>query len=192
MALGDTYLLRDVQTLAGQECINTYYYENTNDDGTAEDLVGAFISDVLPDIQAIQHEDLVHESVDAYNLSDSEDFYAEALGATYNGDVGGEVMPKFVAWSYRLNRASRSVRNGHKRYAGVAEAWVADGEPAPSTGNGERAALAATLEAELAPNEGRYELRIPKGPFSPSTIPTPYPIASVSFVGVTTQNSRKR
>jgi len=147
MATDDVFLVRDVQTFLGEQMMNTYTYKQRTGSRGAEDLALAWIAGVLPAIQAIQNNGLVHDYVEVINYNDEGDFYVETLGSGFEGDVSGEPLPKFNAWGYRINRATRAVRNGSKRYAGVSENWLASGVPA---GTGVVEALEALADT-LAP-----------------------------------------
>lgn len=192
MAAQDVYLLKDNQTYLGETLMNVYTYYHLEGEGGAQELAEAFEASVLPDIQAIQNIGVVHDDLNVLNYNDDEDFYVMTLGSSYVGGVSGEAFPRYNAWGYILNRATRQVRNGGKRYAGVSENWQTGGVANAGTALTALEALAITLGARLSDVSGNsWELKIPSFVGGPA-IPIPQPISEVTYDKMTTQNSRKR
>lgn len=126
MALADIYVLEDVQIIHGAEEVrNVYTYQRDGESGSAEELVAAFLQDVQPEIENIQTNAVEHVLCRAYSLGDLTDFFEQ----TETGNVGNLVvltLPSFTAVNFTLRAASRAVRPGSKRYAGVPEEAVAN------------------------------------------------------------------
>lgn len=136
------------QTYQGEKVLNVYYYK-VRDVAGGETLADTLENGFLPIIDAItpiQDDGVLYPSISALNLSNGLD-YAEIVTGR-QGALAGLPMASFVAWSFRLVRASRLTRHGGKRIVGVIEEWV-DGNTAnpsqPQMSNAE-AALSADLD----------------------------------------------
>lgn len=122
MALVDIFQLTDFQRLPSGETIqNVYFYRRIGATGTSQDLVGAFIADLRPEILAVQSQDLVHYLTRAICLGTFADFY-EIGEAGIVGTQGSGVRNEWDAYAYTLRPESRTVRPGSKRIGGVNEA----------------------------------------------------------------------
>jgi hypothetical protein len=121
---------------------------------------------------------------------DDTDFFEKPEGLA--GVRGGEAMPPFVSWGFRLNRTSREFRPGAKRITGVAEQDVVNGVPT------------LTIEPDLdlaAAKLGDAISRITGGNdlWEPALVrelvglpPSEFTLVTgAEFIRVTTQNSRK-
>lgn len=119
--------IQDRQALFGQEVLNRYWYRldslaNVN----ASNVATEFIDTVIAGVIFFQNEALVHLDVTVINHSDPTVF------GTFTSNVAGlggstDLLPPFASVGIRLNRASRELRNGQKRIAGLAEANQVDG-----------------------------------------------------------------
>lgn len=119
------YLLTHMQSF-GTEVIENAYTFLKLDTGTAVDLANAFISDVLPHIRQIQCAQIVTTEVKVINLGNLGDSAEVAVNLA--GLLTGEQMlPVFNAIGYTFKPASRAVRPGGKRIAGVPESDQVDG-----------------------------------------------------------------
>jgi hypothetical protein len=125
MAVGDHYIIKVFQTLLGQQVLNVYAYEVTSGTLIASDVVIPFETHLLAPLSVAQSTQLAIDTIEVVNLENPSDFFiaASAIG----GNEGGDVMAPFVCYSALLRRASRAVRNGHKRWAGVPEGAVTAG-----------------------------------------------------------------
>ena len=200
MAVGDIYQYTVVQELEGQQVLNVYHYI-CRAVGTATNIPIAletvFNTIMIGAIKPIQTTDLKYRGAIIINLDNPDEFISGSLTAT--GDVAPDTMPPFVTWAFRLNRASRSVRNGQKRIGGVPEQFVTLGVATP---------LALTYLEVLAPlfsailveptTGATFEPRIlhratAEGPGGtpPATPRADYAVASSQYVSVSSQNSRK-
>lgn len=124
MALDDIYVIEDHQTYNGVEpLLNVYTYQRTDAAGSAVGLAAAFIQDVMLEIEAVQTTLVAHTLVRVYSLGDLTDF-AETTLTDHLGNINSPTLPSFNAVNYTLRAASRAVRPGSKRYAGIPEADV--------------------------------------------------------------------
>lgn len=120
-SLGDVFQLIDEQEQYGQQVLNVYFYRLDTPvvGNAAEMLVSSFITEVLPDIRAIQTDVITHRSVSAKNLYDETEAHTELISLA--GTQTGEGLPGFSAYAYRLIGDNAAVRDGQKRYAGASE-----------------------------------------------------------------------
>lgn len=192
MAIGDKFTLKDKYIFLDEECMNVYYYEQTAGSVGAEALAQQWVADILPLILEFQHANAVHSAIEVNNLLDDEDFHTEVLTTDNAGLLLGETLPRYNAWGFRKNRANSSYRNGSIRIAGIAEGSQ-DGGVAGSAALEDLGTFAAAIGGELTHSSGgKWLLRTPSGTFVGGSVPVPTPIASVQYVRMTTQNSRKR
>jgi hypothetical protein len=195
VAIGDLYAVKDYQLYAANvNCLNVYYYKQTAGVGGAEELVNAFLPVITDYICYIQSEIVGHTRLGAYN-TDSELDWFETIPVGAAGQRGGDALPPFVCYAFRLNRASTGSRHGQKRYVGVCEPDQVNGI---TTGTIQTAlgALASKLEDTNQDLDGNaWELqivrKIPPVPPSTTWLYAEFPIASVQFVSISSQNSRK-
>jgi hypothetical protein len=197
-SLGDLIQIVANQRYLEQKCINVYFYRVTAPAGLADGYLDAFhtafLAQVLDDVRGVQANLLNYESIIYRNLSNGIDLLEESV------DLDGEVattsataMPSFVALTWLLRRESLATRNGYKRFAGVNDATV-DGNSVNISStllDAVSDALSEDLMAGIAvlgePVIVRKPLLVPAG--------TGYTYASIgdaSFLGVSTQNTRKR
>jgi len=128
MATVDVIEIKDIQTLAGQELMNVYFYEVLQPGLTLEDYSDAFLADVMPAIRDAQTNDLVHTQLDVrsiYSPSATYTVFHTLPGTRFGTDH--ETLPRHDAFSFTLSGEDNSTRPGGKRLAGVAEDDQADG-----------------------------------------------------------------
>lgn len=193
MGLGTLYKLIDRQMLLGQQCLNVYYYESQGDGDIVGDLRAAFIEDVLPQLRALQTQQVTHVRIDTLNVTTGLDYEEYTHPSPLNGNQSGETSPSFVAWGFRYNRASRDSRHGYKRIPGVGEGAIADGVPVAGIAT-PIANLAASLQIAIGDSTGgpTYLPRIVRRTgVAPLETYTAFPVQSVGFVRVTSQVSRR-
>lgn len=192
MAETDRFLLRDNQTYLDEQCMNSYYFQQVEGAGGAEDLALAFIESILPEILNIQSSGVTHDNIEVTNYDDLEDFHTEALTSANVGSRSGEALPRFNAWAFRILRASRNSKNGWKRFAGITETDQSGGVAAAGMSTA-LDAVAAVLGVRLSDVNGNsWDMKIPGSQFAAPGIPVPHPTAGSEYVKITTQNSRKR
>lgn len=124
----DVYQLVDTQLLAGQKCLNVYFYQMTDAPAGYTDaaaVTAGFIANMLPLIKATQVTDLTHISVKASNLFDDSDAHEELISIAGTADAGYNTT--FDSFGFRLTGDNAAVRSGSKRIAGVTDSAVTDG-----------------------------------------------------------------
>ena len=125
MALDNMYVVTHIQKFLSEKILNVYTYEA--DVGmSAVDVGNAFVDDMLDAINALQGDLVTNFELKTYNLGDLGDNDDRALTGHGLG-TGADVLPIFNAVGYSLRPASRVVRPGSKRYAGVPETVQTDG-----------------------------------------------------------------
>lgn len=125
MALSDLYVLDHKQSYLNEPIHNIYTFEALGT-GSSTDLVNAFQADILPKVQALQSDDIRTDSLLAYNLgslADIDEKTINTLGLTTEADM----LPIFNAVNFTFKPASRAVRPGSKRIAGIPESAQTDG-----------------------------------------------------------------
>lgn len=182
----------------GIECKNVFWYKSEVTT-TASVVAAQFDSEVLLPILSILSSDANMISTYCYNLVTLSDFDTNTH-TTLNGDRTGLSMPVFVGWYFQYVRTTRETSHGRKTFAGIDETDVSDGE-ATLTIAPTLAAVATALaspfiigafaacdpciaktEEYTNPDNGKIYRR-------PVEL---FPINSVVYRRVSTQNSRKR
>lgn len=178
---------------------NAFYYKREGDPADAVDLVAAFISTVIPDIEAILPTTSNAAQVRVENLGDPDDYH-ENLSVTFAGDLtAGEMMPKWDVWAYRIVRGSRNnKRHGRKVFGPIPEANCANG-----AATGGSLTLLNALETPLwaiISGATSWTICVPRSTkvSAPETklgfkyvIQELIKAAAVEFIRVSTQNSHK-
>ncbi len=126
MPVSDIYSLTVKQRLFGKPVENVFFYEKLDPEGTAEDLRAGWQTLMSVAMVTLQASAVSWVSIDTTNLGDLSDF--EKHPVTQSGLAGSsDCMPAFNAVGYTLNPATRAVRPGSKRIAGVLEAVATNG-----------------------------------------------------------------
>lgn len=200
MAVGDIYQAIDVQELFGQQVLNVYHYKMLTAPSTGlavNALYRAMDSIINGVLVLLQSSQLKHTGWAMTNLDDDSEF--ALIPTNYFASGPADAMPPFVAYSFRYNRDSRAVRNGQKRYAGVCESFV-DSGVLTSVPLVNADALAVLLQGPLtdvltgAIFQPRILHRATTAGVGGATSTTPradYGVASVQYVRVSSQNTRK-
>jgi hypothetical protein len=123
--LSTVYQLLFKQNFAGQDILNVFFYDHTVGSGGSADLVGMFITDVAPLINALQAAVMQNVGVEAINLGVTSDFWASTLSGT--GSISSDSLPPQDAINFTFRSADRAVRKGGKRISGVPESKQVDG-----------------------------------------------------------------
>lgn len=208
MALNDKYRLRlsTAYDAAGSQIFqNVFYYEqvfeNPGATGAAQ-LAVEFKAVVFPKILDVIHQQAHFAAFSVENVIPGGDNVFETYGTTdFVGVQGGECMPPYAAWAFRLSRVETDIRNGQKRFGPVSEldqsSGVAVGTVIPKL-NTLSSGLFTTLG--VVGTTSAYMPRIFR-PASPSrTIPEKVipaklqlvrQVGQVNFVRLSTQNTRK-
>lgn len=191
-ATGNTYEIRLGSVLDGQNMLNVFHYQCATGTPAALNLITTFNTNVLSNLQAIVSTSMEFTTQDCINLDDLSDFWGGVYSTTF-GAVSGQFLNPFVCWAFRMNRATRYVRNGAKRFAGVAESWIDNGV-ANSTASPYLSAAGTAMGNTLTGGGSAPTYKPVILHKQPLLVPThvPYAISSVGYIGVSTQNTRKR
>lgn len=128
-ANGDIYQIVDVQTLAGQTCIDVYFYKRTAPvlaGNLAQEVADTFDTSVMPDILAIQSSLVLHTELRVTNLFDDSDKFVKIISEAGTQTVGQDDSP-FDAIAFKLEQNNGAIRNGAKRYPGVLSDYAEEG-----------------------------------------------------------------
>lgn len=192
MAVNDLYQLTDVQSYFGQECVNVWWFQQLQGVGDAMDLAEAFASERLPTIVGLQSNEVLHERIVVVNYNNLSDF-AELAPTAFNRGVRiSTPLPPFVAWGFKLNRPTRAIRSGAKRFVGVTEGDIAGNEPDPDFLDNLQLAAEIFESTFTGAGENRYQPQIVRLNRETGQVVFDVGINSVSWNRITTQNSRKR
>ena len=184
------------QTYLGQQIRNVYWYDDSPQPGDAADLADTFNTNVIPSIRDVQNDALTHIELEVNNVDDLTDFTIFDLGGIA-GTVTGTGAPPFIATQIKLVRATRAVRNGFKRYAGVAAGLVDEDDIVGTTVYTALQTLATVLQSSLASAlPAQYDPVIVRRTVDPATGVVSYTAfemdTAIADPYLTTQSSRKR
>jgi hypothetical protein len=197
MAAGQVFrirLLNKPASLLAPLMENVFYYRQASGSGMALELANAFNLTVLAAIVTIQSNQLLNYLTRVENLDDLTDFEDIDVTATGQGTQTGDVLPYFCAYKFQYVRQSRGNHHGWKRLAGVPEA--AQDHGALNSGFTTAVTACATaLESSLTNGSGDVWnpriFRAAKPLHVPPVAQADFGIQGVSFIGFSTQNSRK-
>jgi len=201
-AVNDKYVLtlRSQATIQDPANVNPIYnvfaYQAVAGTNSANDLAAGFEAAIVPSLTGLVTVATVMHDITVINLDDPGDFDLRTI--TIPGTVTGDEMPMFVGFAFRYNRAIRGIHNGRKTFSVLSELAQNNGEPTASYVTALNA-FANVLEGLLVASLADYAPRIWRraGTYNVAGVPTVfpdtfYPISSVSFERISTQNSRKR
>lgn len=126
MALEDIYVLDMKQSFNNEPIHNIFTFERLGE-GTAVELINAFQADIYPAISAVQCEQITTDFIKAYSLGNLGDLSEETVSDEGNIE-GADMLPVFNAVNFSLKPTGRAVRPGSKRFAGIPESVVTDGQ----------------------------------------------------------------
>lgn len=117
-----------VQQMHGQAVYNVYGYAITSGEiaNNVPDLLAGWILNNLPEIKAVQHEDVLHIRLEARRLNDLTEFGVTDLTPQTGDITASEPLPIFNAGYIRLLRSTKETRSGAKRIVGLVESHVTD------------------------------------------------------------------
>lgn len=203
MALVDQDILQITPTITYAETVtqNVWHYRFDNTVlpiPPYSDIASRWHTEVYTPTVGVISTGVVLTNIQILNLTNGLDEFNSPVSD--DGAVGGDPMPAFVAWAFRLNRATKLTRHGQKRLVGVPESLVAGNAPTA----GALASLQAIADAWEA---GITVTGVPTGSslLSPVIVGrTPdvngvyhldltkiNTVASIEFTHVSTQSSRK-
>lgn len=162
-------------------------------------LYEAFRSSTLPLIMGVMNLTVAVSNIEVVNLVDMTDYHVGVPVANVGLLNSSSPGPSFVAYGLRLNRSTRAGRHGYKRFVGVAEELVSYGSNVISGALvAPMAALVAGLDNIITSGGMSFQPMIPHRVLTTMPDDTEqyiltdmYPISSVEFFGLTTQNTRK-
>lgn len=193
---------------------NVFFYRGTvvpaNRPTLANEIAEIFAVDIAdPFISPVQHVGCYLRSVEVRNLYNPLEFGSYTFAPNTGGDVTGETLPKFVAWSLRSQRMPRGVHRASKRIGGLGEAALNSGiATAPmltalqnlctamelpllydvsGVGNIWRLDMTNVQRIKYTTSSGREDYRLPEN----QTEGNDFLIDTWEYRGVSTQNSRK-
>lgn len=132
MAVGDVYELVCDQLYGTSTVLNVFYYEQiaivipASGFTIAALLAEQWDEQVGSVIRSNQNNDVIHNEVRCRNLFDSSDAGSFAVDEAGSASETAGLGP-FVAMPYKLFGNNPGVKNGAKRFVGVAESWQNDG-----------------------------------------------------------------
>lgn len=178
------------QRLFGKELMNVYHYLTSSEVLFAEELLELivhFVDTIVPPIQQIQSEKLETTGVYATVVGGTIEVLLPLEGVT--GLLQGDAMPRFVTYTFRMNRATKATRSGRKAIAGCTEGFIVDGVADPALdddfiaiGLAINTTFRGVSSIEFVPAIVRFENGVPTAANT---------ISSVEFTKVSTQNTRK-
>src|SRR5215475_9719189 len=127
MPLSDYWEVRFRQSYPGaSDILNVFHCKSNSATISATDVCNAAIAGIMAPLKALQSNSLHHEEVIAQNLSDR--FKIAFVNTdSHVGQMGGEFLPVFMAYSFIVERLTNDIRHGYKRFCGVAEDALANG-----------------------------------------------------------------
>jgi hypothetical protein len=189
------FAIKDFQTLGIQTAnpfLNVYgYRSNIAVVNEIDELLNAFIAQVLPKICDIQSNNMTHDRLEVYELN-TPNFAVRTLTSGNVGTRIGSQDANFVAWGFRLNRATLGTRSGLKRIGAASDSDISAGSAVPSVVaplNAMAAAYGAPLTVGIIETWFPVILHRPTGG---STVWSDSGSNGATYVNVTTQNTRKR
>lgn len=177
----------------GNEFINVFgYRSNVPVINELSEFVTSFNTHVLPAIQDIVSDDMFYTRLEVRNMTDGVGYLDTTYSPAEQGHRSGQSMPRFVAWGFKIQRASIGKRSGGKRFGKIVESDQDNGSPT----SGALTLLNACADALAFPLPIGIDSiwfpeileRKPAGTFPW----TSHPIAGVVFSAETSQNTRKR
>jgi hypothetical protein len=163
----DLYQVTTIATQNSSQIVNTYTYSCTASDGSfgsgAQYLANQWFQNFWGDTEGpfqglLFVDDLRYDIVRAQNLFNPLDYY-EILSAVYTGGSTGDPASQFLALSFRTPWLGPVIRRGQKRYGGLPEAAIANGQLHTSlvaAANDIKALLGTTLSFTDGPNSGSW------------------------------------
>jgi len=196
MATGDRFILtiRGSQDGFGADIDNVFAFEQVAGGGGAAALNNAFAGPVCAKIREALSVAYNMQELYTINVDDLADF--STLTIDEPGEVGGEVLPPFMAWAFTYQRTTRAVNNGRKAFSPIGEASI-NGGNATAEALIILEALAGLLtvsQGDLDGNEWSPRLWKRPGTYSTGVVAAPgafYSFGNVVYARVSTQNTRK-
>jgi len=179
-----------VGIIHGQQTINSFYYAGTIGDVPLDDMIAAFVDQVVPPIQSCTSIAWGVLRCDAEFVKGGFTFGSQEINQS--GGVSGDCLPNFVSWDFTLLRSAVGERNGYKRFAGIPESYQTDGT-ATGTALANLAALADAIynPVTVSPESFVPVIRRTKVHHVSQVPPRYYDVGNVVYSKIGSQNSRK-
>ena len=191
----------------GQDIINSFYFELHFDGGTlvGDDneifsIASHWWDYVKAALRALTPNVISYNQIDVFKADGSDVGNSGFFTIPVNERVGlvsDDALPPFVAYTFQYTRPNANFRHGYKRFAGVIEAWQANGI-VNGTGITKVNDLAAVLDDDIRIADGMVNVpyiepalvqRVKNGqPVGPDVW---YKPSTVQFKKIGSQNSRK-
>jgi hypothetical protein len=139
----------------GQAMVNVFHYQAQVVEGDWTDPANfaQFAADIMITmnevVSAYQTTEISYDSATFRNLTNGLDIGIYIPPEPVLGAVSGTTEPLYVALSFKLNRATAIVRNGSKRFGGIADSFIVDPTGASIAG----AANTVAIQDWLAENK---------------------------------------
>jgi len=199
MATDDRFELVMSGLCLGKATRNVFYWVQTNGAALASGILQVqFAAEIQQAIRAVCSVQWQLYEVFVKNLDNDDDFAVQGYPSGQAGNIAGECNPPFVTWSLIYRRSTLAVRNGWKRFAGVAESWSENGVLVAGTPTTTMNVLAAALGDPVDDGIGTTfnpvimrKTRQPLvGPFE-SFLYEEFPMGEVEYAHIGSQNTRK-
>lgn len=200
MADGSVYEIRYFETLMGQTCVNVYHYQSRGSSDITTPIatvLSSWNTYFAPFLVAVQSSQVTLDHCTIRHLVDGGEEASQSFVGS-NGTVAGDSLPPHDCFAFRYNRLTTSTRHGQKRIAGVPESWSVNGVVTDSTKQTLLDALATAMFHKITNAEGLnagaelwpiiYSTTL-NG--EPRVTPVINQVASVGYVRISTQNTRK-
>lgn len=185
----------------GTPCLAVWWFRKdaAHQAGDASRLATAFDTTINEAVAGIVNTSVTFDRIEVLNLVDVFDYWSITPTDTAGDVVSTSPGPRFLAYKFRMLRTRLDGRNGYKRFPGVAEELVA-GESSNVTGALSTAIplLVAQMDGSITSGGSVFNPMIPHRELV--TLPNNeeqyiltdlFGMGAVSFMGLTTQNTRK-
>lgn len=197
MVVDDIFEFQLFSTLFNKQVLNVFHYQLTALTGTVTlgELSLAFWTHIAAELRALTTTEIAYNRIDYLNIGNEAEFGTTSL-ANVTGDQVADTLPPFFVATFRYFRATRAVRSGYKRFAGISEGAITDGAATSAF-----LTLTYALSDELDDSITYTNLansatikpvilsRVLNG--QPRPTPVAFDITSVDFTHFGTQNTRK-
>ncbi len=110
---------------------NVFWYFLTTIQKNAEDVLASFKAKVETDWEALVSLNWSGTLIEVDEVTSDSNFFEESVAIV--GEITGDSLPPFNAFSITLSRTTKETRSGRKRLAGVAESQQSSGTLGAST-----------------------------------------------------------
>jgi len=157
VAENQVYQLRLYGAYGSASWSNIFHYVQTLQSFAGEQagyLAAFFETDVLPELAAVQNEQVVDGGIEVVCLPDMEDYANVTPDTTTAGTVTGQGYPATVAMQYKATRPGIGYRSGFKRFVGASESQASGNQWGVSSATAY--ALATAMEDALTDGDTTF------------------------------------